>query len=79
MTVTFRDEALNDLDVIARYIARDNPTAAVQQRCRNLLTDQNSVFERASRFCDRCAQQFAVTQTGLRELDSLATVTHHMG
>ena len=28
MTVGFRDEALEDLEEIARYIARDNPAAA---------------------------------------------------
>jgi toxin ParE1/3/4 len=28
MTVRFRDEALQDLEEIASYIARDNPTAA---------------------------------------------------
>ena len=30
MTVRFRDEALEDLEEIASYIARDNPAAAVR-------------------------------------------------
>ena len=29
MTVRFRDDALQDLEEIAGYIARDNPAAAV--------------------------------------------------
>ncbi|MFZ1104415.1 MAG: type II toxin-antitoxin system RelE/ParE family toxin [Hyphomicrobiaceae bacterium] len=28
MTVVFRDEAISDLEEIARYIAQDNPAAA---------------------------------------------------
>ena len=30
MSVVFRDEAISDLDEIARYIAQHNPAAAVR-------------------------------------------------
>ena len=62
MTVTFRAEALEDLDDIARFIARDNPAAAdwIIARIHAVIYDTLNAFPESGRRTGNAAYEFAV-------------------
>ncbi|MEQ1695751.1 MAG: type II toxin-antitoxin system RelE/ParE family toxin [Hyphomicrobiaceae bacterium] len=62
MTVLFRDEALEDLDEIARFIARDNPMVAdwIIARIHEVIYDTLDAFPESGRRADSAAYEFAV-------------------
>ncbi len=62
MTVLFRDEALEDLDEIARFIARDNPMVAdwIIARIHAVIYDTLDAFPESGRHASSAAYEFAV-------------------
>ena len=62
MTVTFRDEALEDLNGIARFVARDNPAAAdwVIARIHEVIYGTLAPYPESGRIVDSAAHEFAV-------------------
>ena len=62
MTVTFRDEALEDLDDIARFIARDNPMVAdwIIGQIYEVIYETLDPYPESGRRGESAAHEFAV-------------------